>query len=133
MAPISVSLMVILAACTTTVTKIKDPIFAISTDSLAADLNKLVKCERFKGKGKEVTTGNATSSDLEVDVINGKKIPEDKDSIAVLAHSIASAIKNSLKDKNEFDTYTVLFMKVQQSSTLTTRTWRGRKFKSAEL
>ncbi|HEY4206249.1 MAG TPA: hypothetical protein VGM31_05545 [Puia sp.] len=50
-----------------------------------------------------------------------------------LAHSIGFEVKRYLKDKNEFDNYSVLFVKLEQSSAVTKRTWKGYKFKSTEL
>jgi len=123
----------LLISCTYTVTKIKEPEFAGPVDSLQAGLNALVACQHFHLDGKEVTTNGVPLSQLEIDVINGKDIPETDSAMKTLAHSIASEVKKFLKDKKAYDTYPVLFVKLQESSTETKRSWKGWTFKSAEL
>ena len=132
-AAICLTLLLMFFACTTTVTRTKNPVFAAPIDSLQARLNGLVVCEHFNLDGQEVSTDGQRSTQIEIDVLNGKGIPEQPDSMNILAHSLAIAVKEALKDKSEYDKYTVLFMKVESSSSVTTRSWKGKTFKSAEL
>jgi len=132
-ATICLMLLFLLFACTTTVTRTKNPVFAAPVDSLQIRLNELVVCEHINLDGQEVVTNGKRSAQIEIDVLNGKDIPEDQDHIKILAHSVAVAVKEALKDKNEYDSYTVLFVKETPSSSVTTRTWKGKTFKSQEL
>lgn len=132
-ATICVPLLLVFLACTSTITKTKSPVFASPIDSLQARLNGLIACEHINLLGKEVTTNGKPSTQLEIDILNGKDIPEDDDRMKILAHSLAFKVKEALKDKNEYDNYTVLFVKVESSSSVTKRSWKGNTFKSAEL
>jgi hypothetical protein len=124
--------MLVAAACTTTVTRRKQPVFAESVDSLAARLNQLVTCQHFNADGSEVTTNGKKKTELELDVINGKDIPEGDLKMA-LARKLGVELKKALKDTGEYDEYKILFMKVKVSGGLTSRSWEGKVFKSSEL
>jgi hypothetical protein len=132
-ATICVPLLFLLLACTTTITRTKNPVFAAPIDSLQARLNGLMIFKHINLDGKEVTTNGKRSTQLEIDVLGGKDVPEDNGRMKTLAHSLAVEVKEALKDKNEYDNYTVLFVKVDSSSSVTTRSWKGDTFKSAEL
>jgi hypothetical protein len=123
----------IIAGCTMTTTKTKAPVFSITTEQLQKDLNKLVSCENVNLDGKETNTNGQISSELEVDIINGKGIPADDDQMISLGRSIASDLKKSLKDPNQYSSYKVLFVKKQTDGSMTQRSWRGKVFKSEEL
>src|SRR5580658_6336719 len=109
------------AACTFTVNREKPPVLAGPTDSLQVGLNQLVVCEHFNLNGKEATTNGKKKSQLVVDVINGKNIPDRKDSMIALAKAIGLEVKKALKDTGEYDHYTVRFMTVKVDGGMTTR------------
>jgi hypothetical protein len=50
-----------------------------------------------------------------------------------LGKLIASDLKKSLKNPNQYNTYKVLFVKKQTDGGVTQRTWRGNVFKAGEL
>lgn len=126
-------LILLITACTTTITKTKDPVFNSSTDSLGVSLAKLVVCEDINLDGKEITVNGKINSALEIDVINGRGIPKDEDQMMALGKKIATTIKDALKDKAEYQTYKVLFVTKTVSSGITQRTWTGKEFKTEEL
>jgi uncharacterized protein involved in exopolysaccharide biosynthesis len=119
--------------CTTTATKTKNPVFSISTDSLQVDLNKLVSCQGINLDGKEITTNGKATTELEIDITNGQNIPADEDQMNALGKQIAAKIKEALQDKAEYQTYKVLFITKTENSGVTSRTWKGKVFKSEEL
>jgi hypothetical protein len=82
--------------------------------------------------GREVTTNGKKKTELEIDVINGKDIPEGEAMIA-LAKKLGSEVKKALKDTGEYGQYKILFMKVNQTKLSTERSWTGKVFQSAEL
>lgn len=123
----------LLASCTTTTTKTKNPTFNKSTDSLQMELNKLVSCQGIDLDGKEITTNGKVSSELEIDITNGQNIPSDENQMNNLGKQIAVVIKGALQDKNEYDTYKVLFITKKENGSVTQRTWEGKIFKSQEL
>jgi hypothetical protein len=105
----------LLTACNFTVTLPKEPIFAISMDSVTQPLNQLVNCQHFEFKGREVSNNGKKTAQFELDVINGKDIPEDY-AMKVLAKKLGSVIKKALKDTSEFQQYRIVFMQVTGNS-----------------
>ncbi|RZJ67083.1 MAG: hypothetical protein EOO50_07415 [Flavobacterium sp.] len=61
-------------------------------------------------KGKESKSGKETISSLEFSVINPKNLPEDPHTVGELAKSVASLLKKSLKDANQYDVYRIVFV-----------------------
>jgi hypothetical protein len=120
-------------ACHTTLTKVKTPEFTLPLDSLLLEMNEIVVCEHVNMDGREVMANGKVNTELEIDIINGKNINLDNGPMKNLAHKIAFEIKEALKNTNEYENYTVLFVKVESSAEVTTRTWKGQKFKSSEL
>ena len=116
-----------------TTTKTKPPVFGIPTEQLQKDLNQLVSCEDVNLDGKEVKTNGKIDSELEIDIVNGQNIPADDDQMISLGKSIASELKKSLKDQNQYNNYKVLFVKKQTDGGVSQRSWRGKIFKSEEL
>lgn len=123
---------VLLASCTTTTTKTKNPVLN-DIHKVEKELTALVTAENINLNGKEITTNKKTTTELEVSITNGQNIPTNDDQRKVLGKSIAIAVKKNLKDQNEFGTYTVLFITKVESNGVTKRTWIGDVFSSAEL
>ena len=119
--------------CTMTTTKTKNPVFSKSTENLQVDLNKLVSCEDVNLNGKEITTNGKINTELEIDITNGKNLPTDENQMDALGKQIAAEIKETLQDKTEYQTYKVLFITKTESAGVTSRTWKGKIFKSEEL
>jgi hypothetical protein len=126
-------LVMAIVACTTTVTKTKNPVFLLEMDSIQTDLAKIVTCENINLDGEEVNTNGRVTTALEVDILNGKNIPGNDSEMKALGKSIASDLKRALKDKNEYDTYKVLFITKETTGDVTRRNWIGSVFKSEEL
>jgi hypothetical protein len=127
------AMMLLLISCTTTITKTKEPKFNATPDSLSVTLNKLVTCQHINVKGEEITTNGKTQSEMEIDIINGKQIPDVGPALRSLGKTIASAIKMALTNKNDFDSYKVLFVKQEETSVTTSRSWTGYTYKSVDL
>ena len=119
-------------ACNLTVTKTKNPVFLGGMDNIQIDMNKILTFEHVSLVGKETDKNGKLSSELEVDIINGKNIPVDDNEMKKLGNSIASSLKNALKDRNEYDTYKVLFVSQEVSNGVTKRDWKGFVFKAEE-
>ena len=120
------------AGCTITTTNKTTPVFDEGTDKLQASLNKLVTFEDVNIDGSEVTNGKA-GAELEIDVINGQNIPADKNKMNDMARQIAIVVKDALDDKDQFESYKVLFVTKKITKGLTEKTWRGKVFKLGEL
>jgi len=119
--------------CHFTVTNIKTPVFSENADTIRTTLNKMVSCENINLNGKVTSTDGKINSTLEINITNGKNIPSDQDQMITLGKSIGTEVKKALKDKNEYDTYQVLFITEQVSGGTTQKTWTGKIFKSEEL
>jgi len=127
-----VSLIFLLGSCTVTTTRTKDPVFN-DINQVEQELRGLITAENINLNGKEITSNKKTTSELEVSITNGKNIPAGDDERKALGKSIATTIKNNLKDSREFDTYKVLFVTKTESGGLTKRNWVGNIFSSTEL
>jgi hypothetical protein len=126
-------LLTLLAACTFTTKRTKNPQFTSSTDSLSRQIGQFVSCEHINLDGKEITANGKTSSELEIDIINGKNVPADTMRMRSLGKSIASVFRSGLQDVDEYDSYQVLFMTVEPTSVGTKRKWIGMIYKAEEL
>jgi len=101
-----------MTACTTPITRTKNPEFTIPRDSLAGQINGLVTSQHVNLDGRQITTNGKDSSVLEVDSINGRGVPADDGHMKTLGRSIAIDVHNALKDQNQFKAFQVLFVKV---------------------
>jgi hypothetical protein len=122
----------LLASCTITSTKTKDPVFT-DMKKVQQELTGLVTAENINLDGKEITTNKKTRSELEISITNGQNIPTSEDDRKTLGKSIATVVKSNLKNPNEFDTYKVLFVTKVESEGVTKRNWVGNTFSSTEL
>ncbi|MBC7748632.1 MAG: hypothetical protein H7Z76_08690 [Methylotenera sp.] len=122
----------LVSSCTITTTKSKDPVFN-DMSKVQNELTSLVKAENINLNGKEITKNKKATSELEVSITNGQNIPTSDDQRKVLGKSIASAVKNNLKDANQFDTYQILFITKTENGGVTKRNWVGNVFNSTEL
>jgi hypothetical protein len=129
-------LLTLLPACTFTTKRTKIPQFTSSTDSLNSlgrQIGQFVSCEHINLDGNEITANGKTSSELEIDIINGKNVPADTARMRSLGESIASVVRSGLQDVDEYDSYQVLFMTVESTSVGTKRKWTGMTYKAEEL
>jgi hypothetical protein len=120
-----------LSSCTITTTK--DPQFVFDTGTILNNLSTLVTCESVNVNGTQTKKSNQTTSELEIDIINGKNIPSNEDSMTSLGRSIASQIKLELKDSGSYNTYKVLFVIKKVDGIVTTTNYTGHVFSSGEL
>ena len=123
---------ILLASCTMTTTKTKDPDFS-NRNKIQNELVAIVNAENFNLNGKEITTNKKTTSELEIAIINGDDIPTRDEERKALGKSIATTIKRNLKNPDEFDKYTILFVTETKNGASTNRKWTGNVFNSTEL
>jgi hypothetical protein len=84
-------------------------------------------------KGKKITGSSGAHTSLTIEFINGKNLPTDDDKITALAKQLASQIRQTLKNPNEFETYEVMFdVRVVDGATTTNR-YVSHEFKASEL
>lgn len=130
---LAAGLILLFAACTTTVTKTKNPVFSVPMASLARQLDSLVPGGHKNLIGRSITTNGKDSSILEVDIINGRNLPTADAQKKELGRSIAIGIRNELKDKNEYKAFSVVFVKVDSGTIVTKKTWNGFTYHAADL
>lgn len=127
-----ICLTAILSACITTTTKVKNPEFTDQA-KVESELMTLIKAEHININGKEITTNNKTSTELEVSIINGQNIPASNDQQKALEKSIAVCIKKNLRTPNAFDSYKVLLVKKTESNGVKSQNFTGNTFNVSEL
>jgi hypothetical protein len=128
-----VTLLTFTFSCTTTIRKLKPPGYAIAPDSLQAQINRIVACQTIRLEGVETITNGKSSSELEIDIINGNGVPEDTTRMKALGHDIAADVRKALQESDEYDTYRVLFVKLETVEGMVKRSWKGNIFRSTEL
>jgi hypothetical protein len=122
----------LLAGCTFTRTKTKDPVFNDKA-KMEQELTRIVSAEHINLDGKEISTNGKTQSELEISITNGTNIPSNDDERKALGKLIGTTIKKNLKDLSEFDVYKVLFVTEVQTGASTKESWVGNTFTSSEL
>jgi hypothetical protein len=122
----------LLTSCTTTTTKRKDPAF-VDMAKVQQQLVGLITAENINLNGKEITTNNKTTSELEVSITNAQNISTNEEERNQLGKSIATAIKSNLKNTSEFKTYKVLFITKTETGGVKKRTWVGKVYSATEL
>lgn len=127
-----VSAVILMVSCTITTTKTKDPVFT-DMSKVQNEMVTLVRAENIHISGKEITTKKKITSELEVVVTNGNSIPASDEERKALGKSIATSIKRNLKDPNEFEKYTVLFVTKVENGAVTKRSSVGDVFSSTDL
>lgn len=106
---------ILLASCTITNSKPKDPEF-VDINRVHNELSSLVDAENIDLNGAEVRTkkmltlDKALTSELDVRIRNGKNIPEKAADKKALGKAVAKLVRRNLKDSNQFDIYRILFV-----------------------
>lgn len=121
---------IFIAGCT--YTKPKDPIFN-NLNKFKYEFGSLIQAKKINIYGKEITTGSDSTSELEIDIINGKNIPTTEGERKSLGKSLAKVVKNNLKNSKQFETYKVKFEKQSESSGVTVERYTSFSFKLGEL
>ncbi len=119
-------------ACTFTVTTPKPPVYNEPVDSLRAQLRAVVICERYEVDGKESSINGKPHAELDLGIINGQNIPQG-DSLGYLGRTLASTIKQALRDTGAYEKYKVSFTTEQVSGSSTTSTSTTWTFLSKNL
>ncbi len=127
------TLVFVFVSCTITSTKERKPIFSETGDSLQESLAKIVKSENINLDGAEISTNGKVATELEIDIINGINIPINEKEMNDLGKKIAIIVKDALTDKNEYDTYKVLFVTKKVNGSVEESTSEGKIFSSREL
>ena len=123
---------ILLVGCTMTTTKTKDPVFN-DMIKVQEDLAEVVIAENINLNGKEITTNKKATSELEVVITNAEAVPTDDKERKSLSKSIATIIKNNLKEPNDFNKYEVLFVTKVENGAVTTSKSVGNVFIASEL
>jgi protein involved in ribonucleotide reduction len=118
--------------CTRTTIKEKIPILK-NVDQTERELLALVKAGNINLNGKEIISGKNISSELEVSIINGQNIPTKDKERKTLARLIASCVKRNLLHLDEYDKYSIIFLRKTVSEGVISQTWVKETFSSGEL
>jgi len=96
-------------------------------------INSKYSFEDVSLAGKKTSGSGGTHTTLTVRFINGKNIPADDDKMSEAAKQLALQIKKVLKNPNEFESYTILFVTRTVDGAETTEKSIGHEFKASEL
>jgi hypothetical protein len=98
-------------------------------DSLKATYN----FDNIELQGKKRSGSGGESAEVSVVFFNGKGIPTEETQMAAAAKSLATKIKNILKNPKEFDSYTITFDTRVVDGSTTTNNYVKHTFKKSEL
>ena len=104
-----------------TQTKHKEAVFA-DNDKFENDLGRTIKAEEININGKEIVTGEDSTSELEIKILNGQNLPVIDEEIKSLSKSLAQVAKSNLKDADQFDRYKINFVTQLGSAVKVTKT-----------
>jgi hypothetical protein len=127
-----IGLTALLASCTLTTTKTKDPVFT-DVNKVKNELTSIVRAEHINLDGKEITSNGKSTAELEVAITNGINVPTKDYERRTLEKSIAASVKSNLKDPNAYDKYIVFFVAKETNGAVTKRNWVGDEFSAKEL
>jgi len=119
--------------CTSTIVKRKDPVLSSGLNAVSSGLKGIIVSEHINLYGKELFTNGKSKSVFEIEIKNGQNIQEDEKGIEALGRTIASFLKKSLKDPNEYDSYEVIFSKKTAEGVATRTHWKSMYFDSKDL
>jgi hypothetical protein len=118
--------------CEWTTTVPKPPVYGEPMDSLRVQVLRLVQCQHFDVDGSSITRNKKKHTQLRIEVVNGKDIPEGS-AMWELGKQLAVAVRHALRDTTEYDEYQVTFTTEEQSPGSVSKHYTTRSFQSADL
>ena len=120
-----------LTACTSTQTYM--PELNTNQKVIADSINSRYGFENIEMTGKKMSGSGGNHTSVTVKFINGKNIPTDEATQTTIAKELAQLIKKALKNPNEFESYTILFVTKTVDGASTSEKYTGHEFKSDEI
>jgi hypothetical protein len=87
-----------------------EPKFKISKKIILSDIQKITKTQQVWIEGYKTPVDDTLDISLNVQLINAREIPQNKDSIISIQKRVASKLKYSLKNPSQFKTYRIIFI-----------------------
>ena len=123
----------LVSSCTFTKTKVIEPAFTLTLDSIAREINSLIITPETSITGKEISTNGHKTTELTINLFNSKNLPNDEAEQRELAQNIAILTRNTLKNPNSFTDYKVLFTKKAVNGAVTKSSYVGYSYNSRDL
>jgi hypothetical protein len=120
-----------LTACTSTQTY--TPELNANQKVIADSINSRYGFENIEITGKKMSGSGGNHTNVTVKFINGKNIPTDEATQTTIAKELAQLIKKALKNPNEFESYTILFVTKTVDGAYASEKYTGHEFKSSEI
>lgn len=108
-------LLVFFASCTNF--EPKQPVFSKSLEHAMEKVEAMgtFSSYEFNAKSSQVNNGHQ-SNDLKLTLIDWQALPENKEELDSLARKIATTLRKSIKNSNEFDWITITFRSTDQNA-----------------
>ena len=81
----------------------------MSLDSISKDINTIVLTPEAKIGGKQISSNGKIKTEMTINLINSKNLPNETSEQNTLGQNIAALLKHALKDQNAFTDYKVIF------------------------
>src|SRR6476660_449564 len=125
--------LILLSSCIQTITEPEDPIFKEKIDYKMNDVRQQLQCSGIGLVGKRISENGVITKVMEIQILNGKAIPEEKEKMDSIAKSVAQVVKSALTDQNQYMIYQVKFIQKNQSGAVTKQTWQEVSFSNKNL
>lgn len=87
-----------------------EPKFKDNKNIILSEIQKITKTEKVWIEGYKIPVHDTLDISLNVQLINAKEIPNNKDSIISIQKRVATKLKYSLKNPSQFKIYRVIFI-----------------------
>jgi hypothetical protein len=130
----SLLILIIIAGCHYSKTVVNNPDFGINESTIYSNHKELTNFKSAELTGTSKITGSEdTASELELRLINYPNAPTDDSSVTRSCKGIARVLKHSLKNPNQFNNFTILFVIKEEGDIATKTTYKGHVFNASEL
>jgi hypothetical protein len=124
---------ILVVGCTHTLTKPIDPAVFGDVDKFEYEFLNLIQAEGINFSVIEVTKGENTTLEVEINIVNGINIPTNADKRRTLSQSLANVVKNNLREPNQFEIYRVTYRNRSESAAGFVESRKSDFLKSSEL
>jgi len=123
----------LLTSCTFTTTKRKDPVFTVDLNTISDTIGKIIATQEVNLHGVETKKNGKVTTELTIRLINPLNAPATQEQQNEMGKHIARLLKQSMKDKRDYQVYTVLFVNQRTSGGVSESNYSGRTYKLEEL
>ena len=105
----------------------------MTLDSISKDINTIVLTPEAKIGGKQISSNGKIKTEMTINLINSKNLPNETSEQNTLGQNIAALLKHALKDQNAFTDYKVIFTRKVIDGSITKSDYTSYSYPSSAL